>query len=280
MRNVLSFILIILSGFSVNAQINTYDWESAGYFTSFTQTNSGLVFTDNYASRLYILKNGQVNVLAETPGCGRYFSLSPDGNTIGFKQIDVKSGLQTPVLLNLNTGKITALHAPVSLCGQITYTAAGNPSFSVGNSVVLVINSELHQYDIHTYSNLTPVSPNGNCFVFNDDNDNYIVSERLMAQNLCLQMPKQAMFTRFGRQMGKKWLIHPFKAIYLYGIEKQTKLFLLAKAENILGHPTASICFIRKMMMVIWHLIIRIFFSQNMMPHYSITYQIRQKNLR
>ncbi len=171
MKKVLFFVSIFLSVFSVNAQINTYEWESAGYFTSFTQTNFGLVFTDNYGSRLYMLKNGQVNVLAETPGCGRYFSLSPDGNTIGFKQIDIKSGLQTPMLLNLNTRKMTALYEPVNLCGQITFTSAGNPSFSVGNSVVLNINNEIQKYDISTYSNLTPISSNGNCFVFNDDND-------------------------------------------------------------------------------------------------------------
>ncbi len=171
MKKTIILFLWLLNGSLLFSQPNTYDWETNGYFTGFAQTNQGIVFTDNYASRIYLMHNGNIDILAKTPGCGRYFTVSPDKNHIGFKQIDVKTGLQTPTVLDLNTRKLTALHSPVNLCGQVSFMADGSLAFSVGDSVLLIQSNTVHRFFIGAYSNLTPVSPDSKYIVFNDNHD-------------------------------------------------------------------------------------------------------------
>ncbi len=171
MKTIILLVFFIVNVFLLSAQPNTYDWETNGYFTGFAQTDKGTVFTDNYASRIYLLYNGEISILAETPGCGRYFTVSPDRQHIGFKQIDLQTDKQTPAVINLSTGKMTALHSPVALCGQVSFTENGEPVFSVGDTVLLRQGNNYRHLHTKIYCNITPVSPDNTYIAFNDNHD-------------------------------------------------------------------------------------------------------------
>ena len=61
--------------------------ESDGYFIHPVNTTAGVVATDNYASKIYLVQNNGLKTLVSSPGCGRYFTVSPDKAKIGFKLI-------------------------------------------------------------------------------------------------------------------------------------------------------------------------------------------------
>ena len=57
---------------------DAYKAEADGYFINFSETDYGIVATDNHASNIYLFKDGNCKVLLSAPGCGRYMTLSPD----------------------------------------------------------------------------------------------------------------------------------------------------------------------------------------------------------
>ena len=95
--NTLKFIIIILLlpvSFFLNAGnnvgIDAYKSETEGYFTGLSVSEYGIVATNNYASSLYLVHDGIMEILFSSAGCGRYYTLSPDRKKIGFKIIDVQ----------------------------------------------------------------------------------------------------------------------------------------------------------------------------------------------
>lgn len=164
-------IFIILS-FSIFAQtaFDAYKAEEDGYYVNNQKTNDGFVFTDNYSSAIYLLKNGNVSVLIQSVGCGRYFTVSPDKQFIGYKHI-YPDGSQAPAIYEIATGKIKDLHNPVKLCGQVSFSNNGKIAFTIENDLVVISNGIAEQYNLGTYSNLAPISPDGQLVIFNDNND-------------------------------------------------------------------------------------------------------------
>ncbi len=149
---------------------DAYKAEADGYFINFMETTSGIVATDNYASNIYLFDAGKYSVLFSSPGCGRYMTLSPDKKSIGFKYIQV-DGKQAPALLTIQTKAITLLHAPVNLCGQVSFAQNGKTAFTIGNELIVRDGNSLVNYPLGQYVNIAPLSPDGKFACYNDDHD-------------------------------------------------------------------------------------------------------------
>jgi Tol biopolymer transport system component len=79
--------------------------------------------------------------------------------------------MQQPILLNLKSKEVVKLQNEVRQAGQISFSQNGKIAFTIGNSLV-VINGEMKEvFELGTYSNLAPISPDGSMIVFNDFND-------------------------------------------------------------------------------------------------------------
>ncbi|MFH1319251.1 MAG: T9SS type A sorting domain-containing protein [Bacteroidota bacterium] len=180
MKKKILLICIAILSFLINEaiaqasrEIDAYQVEEQGYFTHPVLTSQGIVFTDNHASKLYLLHNDQIEELVAAPGCGRYYTVSPGKNNIGFKLIK-PNGMQVPAILQLtdNSGKkIIELHSPVDLCGQVSFSRNGDIAYTIGNILYVKNNKNVQTYDLGTYANIAPISPDGNYAVFNDDHD-------------------------------------------------------------------------------------------------------------
>ncbi len=57
---------------------------SPAYFSNPDICDQGIVASDNYCSALYLFDNETPTVIAATPGCGRYFRISPDERYIAY----------------------------------------------------------------------------------------------------------------------------------------------------------------------------------------------------
>lgn len=161
------FFLLLFLGSGLQAQDII---EQNGYYSSPSYTPYGIVFTDNYSSAIYIKNGSGIRKLVSAPGCGNYYTVSPDGRTAGFKLID-ENGLQAPALIDLETGSITTLCKPVKSCGQVSFSSNGRIAYTIGNELIVKEGSVEKRYDLGYYSNLAPLSPDGNSVSFNDAND-------------------------------------------------------------------------------------------------------------
>lgn len=156
--------------FSQN-KVDAHQAEQEGYFTNPASVINGFVFTDNTANKIYFAGNGDVTIPANTPGCGRYFSVSPDKAKIGYKKINT-DGMQLPAVLDIQTLNIAELSEPVDLCGQVSFSDNGKTAYTIGNDLYVTDgNGNIETYPLGTYSNIAPISPDGNSDVFNDDDD-------------------------------------------------------------------------------------------------------------
>lgn len=166
--------LSFTSSFSQEHFTDALKTESEGYFTHPAYTAMGIIATDNYASKIYLIKNNELLELIATPGCGRYFSVSPDKTKIGFKLIK-KDGMQVPAVYDLSTMEITELNAPVDLCGQVSFSNDGKIAYTIGNELFISKNQTSKKYSLGVYSNIVPLSPNGDHAIFNNNNDQLFV---------------------------------------------------------------------------------------------------------
>ena len=162
-------------------KIDAYQAETDGYFISPVSTTSGIVFSNNRASRLYLTENNNIHELIATPGCGRYFTVSPDRSLIGFKLIK-PDGMQVPAVYDLNSMKITELSAPVDLCGQVSFSDNGKIAYTIGTNLCVAENGMVSQIPLGTYSNITPISPDGNFVIFNNNSDQLFIINLSAAQ--------------------------------------------------------------------------------------------------
>ncbi len=156
--------------------IDAYKAEDQGYFTNPVASAEGIIFTDNYDSKIWLLKDAQLKELASTAACGRYYTLSEDGQQLAYKEINAE-GQQSPVVINLATLQKTVLHAPAPLCGQPVI--AGNlTAFTVSNDLYLLQNGETRILPLGFYTNFIRISSNGELMTCNDLHD------RIMLVNL------------------------------------------------------------------------------------------------
>jgi hypothetical protein len=144
--------------------------EESGYFTNPHATPYGTVCTNNYSSAVYLVNDGFPVELLNTPGCGAYYTLSPDGRQLGLKIVD-EEGKQTPALYDLSTHTLTRLSAPSSRIGQVSFSSRGRTVFTRGEELVVIEGGVEKTYPLGTYANLAPLSPDGSAVVYNDVDD-------------------------------------------------------------------------------------------------------------
>lgn len=176
LKAILSFILfsVIVAGTTSGAG---YEIEE-GYIISPFEVPSGIVFTDEYESTVYLYSNTTTQKLFSSPGSGRYLSFSADGNLIGFKYINPKTGLQQSAVYDIFRGEITYLTEPVLEAGQVSFSDDGKLAFTVGETLFIKFGDELTEYDLGYYNNRTYISPDGLFVIYKN------VTEQLFLLNL------------------------------------------------------------------------------------------------
>jgi hypothetical protein len=133
-------------------------------------TPYGAVMTDASYSHLFIWRNDSLVDLITAPGCGRYYTLSPDSRFLGCK-VNFSDGLQAPALVDLNSGEQTLLHAPCEQAGQVSFSENGTIAYTIGDELLIQRGSVIQHYALGSYVNYTRISPDGTRVVFNDQND-------------------------------------------------------------------------------------------------------------
>ncbi len=159
---------VLLFGISVG--LAQYAQEEKGYLRSPKMTSQGIVCTDNFGSALYLVQSGKIQTLTDAPGCGLFFSLSPDGGCVGYKLIDT-DGLQTPAMIDLTTHVLRTVHSAEKRIGQISFANNGQYAFTVGEKLLLIDGTSEREYNLGYYANLAPISPDGMAAAFNDADD-------------------------------------------------------------------------------------------------------------
>jgi hypothetical protein len=174
---LLVFVFSIFQGISLYAQeyqgTNAYKAEEQGYFTNPVPCSQGVFITDNYASKIWLLKDNNIEELISGPGCGRYFNVSPDGNKLGYKKID-ENGNQTPAVYDLVSGQTSLLSNAVSLCGQVDFTVDATV-FTLGNEIHILKNGETEIIPTDFYTNIVSLSPDGKYIACNDAKDHIVL---------------------------------------------------------------------------------------------------------
>jgi len=171
-----SYVFFSLQFVFAQKTIDAYKAEADRYFIHPASTTSGVIVTDNFASTIYLIQNQDLKELINSPGCGRYFTVSPDRSKIGFKQISA-DGMQVPATYDLETGNISQLSKPAKLCGQPSFSTNGKMAFTTGNELNVVDNGIVQIFNLGIYSNIAPISPDGNNVVYNNDYDQLFVKD-------------------------------------------------------------------------------------------------------
>lgn len=166
----LVMLMLLFTSCMLHAQKNTYAIEEEGYFIHPVYTPYGIIVSDNYGSKLYLIGEGAISELVNRMGCGRYFSLSPCRQFIGFKWI-YDNGNQAPALYDLENDTVLFLHEPVALCGQVSFSNEGSTAFTIGEYLVVQKDGQSSRYYLGYYANLASLSPSGNKIVFNGHDD-------------------------------------------------------------------------------------------------------------
>ena len=133
-------------------------------------TVAGVVCTNSFGSALYRVQGTEAVELASGPGIGRYFSVSPDGGLLGFKEI-APDGSQRAALLDVRTGATTYLSPPSPRIGQVSFGRNGAIGFTRGTCLTVLDGPTSRTYELGTYANLAPLSADGQSAVFNDEDD-------------------------------------------------------------------------------------------------------------
>jgi len=141
--------------------------EEQGYLHNLYSVDNGIVYSDNYGSAIYIFRDKQSKKLTDTRGSGLYYSITPDKKSVGFKAINA-AGRQCPALVDLSTGEIRYLSDFSARVGQPTFLSDGTVAYTINTRLII---SDGHEYELGVYSNIAPVSPDGQFVCYNDDND-------------------------------------------------------------------------------------------------------------
>ncbi len=178
MKKSFLFSLLLLFFFnpilSQKGQIETYNAEDKGYFVNPVETPYGIVFSDNYASQIYLLtKKSTIKTIAASPGCGRYFTISPDKTKVGFKLIN-NLGQQTPAFYNLLKNKTKKIHSPENKCGQLSFSNS-KFCFSINDDFFLKTDKNQKIFKNISKTDIAPISPDGKYIIYDVKQEYFIL---------------------------------------------------------------------------------------------------------
>lgn len=186
---------------------------------------NGYIYTDEMRSKIYYYNEGS-QVLLQSPGVGYYYSLSAEHDLLGFKWREFPGGPEAPAILDLRSGRVTLLHEAVPRAGQVSFSVNGEYAFTIGESLYVEREGERREYDLGTYANIAPISPDGKYAVFNDRNDQLWIMDLKNEEKLCITdrdygnvMPSWSPDSRF---------------ISYYTLNGDLKIYDREKNENII----------------------------------------------
>ncbi|HIE05233.1 MAG TPA: hypothetical protein EYP58_00365 [bacterium (Candidatus Stahlbacteria)] len=141
-----------------------------GNFTHPLITPYGVVVSNSNCSQIYLIEDGNLELLISAPGAGRYYTLSPDQRYLGIKLIGA-DGLQAPAVLDLKEKTITKLTRPCLRVGQVSFSKKGDVVYTLDEQLIVRDEDGEQRYRLDTYANITPISPDGRYVVYNDFDD-------------------------------------------------------------------------------------------------------------
>jgi hypothetical protein len=156
-----------------------------GYYTAPRSTSAGIVFADQLSNGLFLLNGQGVETLSRMPGSGQYYSVSPDGRSVGYKEVRA-DGLQSLRMIDLETGSAVQLQALSFRVGQLSVALNGTMAFTEGEYLNVLSDGVKQRYHLGSYANIAPISPDGKSVVYNDDQDQLWVLDLQTSRRHCI----------------------------------------------------------------------------------------------
>ncbi len=171
MRSILTFVVICISVLFAQKEP-----AQEQFLATPKASANGIIFSDHLTGGLFRAIDNSVVQISDRPGSDMYFTLSSEKSLIGFKEID-DQGKQYPVVYDVKTNGKTKLHSGSARVGQISFSNNGLTAFTVEQELLILDGTSTRTFELGTYSNLAPISPNGNLASYNDDKDQlYIIN--------------------------------------------------------------------------------------------------------
>lgn len=158
--SALSLFLYARAGEEHADQGLNYQMTEQGYMTLPRQTAAGIVLSNNRHSELYLLRDGRLETLVRSRGCGRYTSLNADGALLGYKSI-ADDGRQAPAVLDVTTGETVLLEDYAEQCGQVSFSRDGSVAYTTSDGLTILRGADKTHYPLGFYTNIAALSPDG-----------------------------------------------------------------------------------------------------------------------
>ena len=240
MKNIISTFLLLIISFYVGAQasilteevVDYYKIEHDEFIISPIQTPYGLVFTNNHCDQLFIYNQSGLNLIANTKGCGRYFSVSPDRKYIGYKKI-TEENKQIPVLRSLENNKEQELFVNSDLCGQISFADNGALVYSSDKEIFLFQNGKvLKSFSIGEYVNMLVISPDASEIVYSNSQDQLILIDVNTSKSIQLTDGKNGYAFAKWSENSQQILFQSFNAETFICNKLTNKVFNIGKMAS------------------------------------------------
>lgn len=187
------------------SQVDTYDVADLGYLCKPMESKSGLVFTNNRYSEIYLLKGSELKPIVSSRGCGLFTQLNKEKTYIGFKSIN-NDDLQAPAILNISTGAITLLEDYVWECGQVSFSDNGTMAYTMGNNLIIRKDNNRKVYDLGFYTNIVNISPDAKHVAYSNIDGRYFIIN--LENSLIEQIPVLDGYDGVWSPDGSKLAIH------------------------------------------------------------------------
>lgn len=163
-------IIALLTCFLLIAPLNAQgEGENTGYPVKPVAVEGGVIFTDNFGSGVYFIKNGNIQKIVSSPGSGNYFIPEPGGQSVIVKISEARGQKLTAV--SLITGLQTDITGFDEVTGQASFSNTGKLVYTQGTNLMVNEKELSSSFRLPGYANLAPVSPDGNFVVYNDFDD-------------------------------------------------------------------------------------------------------------
>lgn len=131
---------------------------------------NGVLFSEERENGLFLLTGGGVQALSQMPGSGLYYTVSPDGRSVGFKTVE-GDGMQSLHRYDVERGTVTTVQEAVERVGQLSFAEDGTMAYTVGEQLHVVSGNGHRVVDLGIYVNIAPIAPDGGSVIYNDIND-------------------------------------------------------------------------------------------------------------
>ncbi len=199
-------------------------------------SGKGVIFSVRDFSGLFLLsfENNELQNICDNVDAGYGANISPDGKRMGFKYIS-KDGKQTPVFFDLEKEEIISLTTASDFTGVPTFSENGRIAFTKADQLNVLDRDmrELYLYQLGSYSNLTPISPDGKKVVYNDLEDQFWILDLQTGAKIKLTNSELGYFFPRWSPDSKKIAARSLTGdVYVFEID-ELKSFSLGHGESI-----------------------------------------------